>query len=160
MNHWNIALGVACTALAIGTANATVDQPANSTATELGACSQLPRSERGICKQEALGSNSPSAGMTAANEQPALDAANAAYASALAACRRLPLSERGLCTDQARANSYGGISPAVPAAERQALTTENARYQAAVTACHRLPVSQWNTCMSDAGTDESLLGTR
>jgi hypothetical protein len=102
MNRLSIAVGAACATLAIGSVQAAVDPSESS----IAACSRLPLSERGICKQEAL-SAAPMAqrtpGTTALNgpQRAALKSENERYRARLAACNRMPLSERTTCVSTA-----------------------------------------------------------
>lgn len=148
MKRWSSALGVTLlAALGTGAAYAAVDQDA---ANRVGACSKLPLSQRGICKQEALGvAQTPPA--LSADERQALMADEAA-------CDRLPRSERVACRDGQRPGSYASAASREPHTLRQerALNAEDARYQAALAECKRLPLSRWDTCFSRAGDDQAL----
>lgn len=147
MKRWSLALGVGLLALGTGTAYAAVDQDA---ANRVAACSKLPLSQRGICKQEALGVAQTPPPLSA-NDRQALMADEAA-------CDRLPRSERVACKEGKRTGSYASAASREPLTIQQerALRAEDARYQAALAECKRLPLSRWDSCFSRAGDDQSL----
>ncbi len=147
MKHWSIALGVTILALGAGTAWASVDQDA---ANRVGACSKLPLSQRGICKQEALGVAQTSSPLSVAGRQ--------ALMTEEATCDQLPRSQRVACKEEQRSESYASAARPEPLTpeQKRTLQSEDARYQAALAACKRLPLSRWDTCFSRAGDDQAL----
>jgi hypothetical protein len=105
MRHLHVSLlaAVAATAFACGaSANGTTSgQNAagidhSSYPYALSQCSQLPASEKPICKLEA-GSKDHVAWQATASEQRTLSAEQRRYQSAVAPCNRMPASERKTC---------------------------------------------------------------
>ena len=104
ISYPNTALAIVVAALSLAATNATATAaPESSLATDIGKCSALPLSQRGMCKELALNRavrTTPATPISAA-EQERLAAGNARYAHAMAACKRLPISQLNTCVDQA-----------------------------------------------------------
>jgi len=148
MKRWYIFGSVALSLLAFGGVAHSAAAPDSTVATRMTACARLPLSERGICKQEAPATNSPS-GVEAmsAQDRQAIAISDAAFDRSVAACSRLPLSERGICKVQ----SHGAYVASNPQAQRDELNADDARYRARLASCGRLPISERTTCASEAG---------
>ena len=147
MKRWYIFGSVALSLVVFGGVAHSAAAPDSTVATRMTGCAGLPLSERGVCKQEALASNSSSgAEAKSAQYRQAIAASNAAFDRSVAACNRLPLSERGICKVQ----THAAYVASNPQAQRDEMNADNARYRARLASCGRLPISERTTCASEA----------
>ncbi len=158
ISYRNIEMAIVVAALSLAAASASAAAaPASSLSTDIGKCSALPRSQRGICRELALNRAIAAMPVTpkSAAEQQRVAAANARYTNAMAACKRLPISQLNTCIDKAGAMRAETARP-LSSAQQAAMRAENERYHAALASCNRLPLSQRYTCASLQGNDEWL----
>ena len=158
IDYRNTALAIVVTALSLVATSAwATPAPQSKFATEIGNCSALPLSQRGICKEQALSQavRATPPAPTSAAEKVRIEAANERYAHVMATCKRLPISQLNTCLDKANA-VRGEEGQPLSAAQQAALHSADERYRAAIQSCDRLPLSERYTCASQHGNDEWL----
>lgn len=157
ISYRNAALAIAVAALSlVATTDSAAAALESSIGADIGKCSALPLSQRGICKELALRqADGTPATPTSAVAQQRVAADDARYAHAMAACKRLPISQLNTCVDKA-AGTRAEMAPPASGAQEAAKRAEDERYHAALQSCSRLPLSQRYTCASLHGNDEWL----
>ena len=148
MKRWYILGSIALSMLAFGGVAHSAVTSNSTVGSRMAACGRLPLSERGVCKQEVLNSNSSNGAQAMSmQDRDAIAASNAAFERSVATCNRLPLSERGIC----KVEPHSANAVAIPDAQRDEMNADNARYRARLASCARLPISERTTCASEAG---------